>query len=640
MTNIEKTSLNIKEEKLSELKKILPNVFTENKLDIDKINSFFNSEHKNSSDERYNFTWAGKKESFLNLQNPAKGTLRPDKNKSINFDEKDNIFIEGDNLEVLKLLQKSYFNKIKMIYIDPPYNTGKDFVYKDNFKNSIKSYLEQTGQIDENGNKLTTNNETNGRFHSDWLSMMYPRLFLARNLMSDDGVIFISIDDSEVHNLKMICNEIFGEENFVAQLVRKTRSGGGYGNSDIGIENDYILAYTKNREKFRLERVKKDKKEIEKYFNKKDENGPYHSRELKQSDNQEGYRENRPYMFYPFYIKKDKLYIIERDEFEMIYQNNKFNEEYIKELEKKYENLIFPIRSDGKYGRWTCGYEKALEMIKDNNLEKIGRKIYKKERIDEDREGKVATSLLVNNDYSNTKGSDDLKEIFNSNSFDFPKPVTLIKYLIQLSTSSDDDIVLDFFAGSGTTAQSVLEYNNDEKKNLKFICVQLPEPTAKDSTARKEGYETISQISRERIKRVIEKIDVGEGFKFFRLDKSNYKIWEDIESNSTEELEKQLKLFNEPLIKGYDKEDVIYELIIKEGYSLNSDIEITKVGENNFFKVSDNNQKMYISFDNEIKKSSIESIKQLTDSLIVLLESAIDDSLKINISLECRLKTI
>ena len=241
---VSKESLTISEEKIKKLRKVIPEVFTEGKIDFEKLQRTLGKEI-NGKDEKYSFNWAGRKETFKNIQTTAKGTLKPAENESINWDSTKNLFIEGDNLEVLKLLQKAYFNKIKMIYIDPPYNTGKDFVYKDNFKNSINAYLEQTGQLNGNGVKLTTNVETNGRFHSDWISMIYPRLFVARNLLRDDGVIFVSIDDNEIHNLRKVMDEIFGEENFVGKFIWKRRASSALADFNVSVDHEYVLCYHK-----------------------------------------------------------------------------------------------------------------------------------------------------------------------------------------------------------------------------------------------------------------------------------------------------------------------------------------------------------------------------------------------------------
>lgn len=362
---------------------------------------------------------------------------------------------------------------------------------------------------------------------------MYPRLFLARNLLKDDGVIFVSIDDNEVANLRLIMDEIFGEENFVGQFIRRTRSGGGFGTSDIGIEHDYVISYSKNIGKNSLIKLNKDELDLKMYFNKTDKKGEYHARELKQSDNQAGSREERPYMFFPFVFINNVINILPIEEYKNIYKNGAFDDEYIEKLNKKYKNIIWPIRKDGNYGRWGCGYETAIDLLNEGDLFAVNNKIFKKERLSEEREGKVITTLLNDNCYTNTNASLNLRSLLSGNFFDFPKPVKLLKDLLSISTQQDD-IILDFFAGSGTTAHAVMDLNAADGGQRKWICVQLPELTDEKSEAYKAGYKTISEISRERIKRVGEKIkkeykgekdiqDLDLGFKTFTLKNSNYR---------------------------------------------------------------------------------------------------------------------
>jgi len=616
---VSKESLGITNEKITELKKVIPEVFTEGKIDFEKLQRTLGKEI-NGKDEKYSFNWAGRKETFKNIQTTAKGTLKPAEKESINWDSTENLFIEGDNLEVLKLLQKVYFNKIKMIYIDPPYNTGKDFVYKDNFKNSIQSYLEQTGQLNGDGVKLTTNPETNGRFHSDWISMIYPRLFIARNLLREDGVIFVSIDDNEVHNLRKVMDEIFGEENFIACITREAIKGGSQ-SKFLRVTHDYVLVFAKDINEIEFSGIESEGVEL----NLKDEKGAYaKGREL----NKWGAgsrREDAPGMWYS--IKGPK------------------GEE------------VYPIRNDGTEGRWRLGKKKMTKLVEEGNVIFEKRKngsyvVYQKIR---DNSPRIKQFISIFKDkYINAKGTEAIKKLFKIERayFDYSKPVELIYDLMVLADVDDEDIVLDFFAGSATTAQAVLEYNRDNDKECQFICIQLPEKTAENSIAQKAGYENIADISKERIKKIIKQLEkenkgklvkknhLDLGFKVFKLDKSNYKIWEKYEGKDAKELKKQLELFKTPLISGYKNEDVIYECMIKEGYSLNSKIEKTGIKSNKVFKVSDGDLFFYVCLDQEIKDKTINELKLKKENMFICLDEALNDSKKKNLSIQCNLKVI
>ena len=628
-TKISKESQDIIQEKITELKKAFPEVFSEGKIDFEKLKLTL-GEEVNGNDEKYSFNWAGRKESFKNLQTTAKGTLIPCKDESIKFDESENLFIEGDNLEVLKLLQKSYFNKIKMIYIDPPYNTGKDFVYKDNFHNSIKAYLEQTGQLNGDGVKLTTNPETSGRFHSDWISMMYPRLFIARNLLKDDGVILISINDKEVHNLRIILDEIFGEENFIGTFIWKNKAGGGGKQSSnqpgtnikkkeaFVLDHEYIIVYTKDIENVLRFNEKLSDEDLKGYSNPdNDSRGPYKLGNLE--------------MMMPKPIST------------MYYEM------------KDPDGVI--IKPKGGRHQWRFCEERTKENLKDGSV--VWSKIKCDKSIDkrgyryvlkskqylyngDDERTKIARSILYKLAL-NADGTREIMEIFGQDKtevpiFSNPKPTKLLNYLIEV-VGTKNEIILDFFAGSGSIAHSILELNKDGS-NRKFICVQIPEKTDENSEAYKKGYKTIAEISKERIRRAIKKLNSKEGFKVFKLEKSNYKIWEKYERKDEKELKKQLELFKTPLVSGYKEENVIFECIIKEGYSLNSKIEKTEIKSNKVYKVTDGDLFFYICLDQEIKDKTIDELKLKKENMFVCLDEALNDSKKKNLSIQCNLKVI
>ena len=541
------------------------------------------------SKERYSLTWNGKSKARQIAQEVSTGTLRPAKEESKNWDNTENIYIEGDNLEVLKLLQKSYHGKIKMIYIDPPYNTGKDFVYKDNFTDNIENYKEITGQINKEGIKLTTNTETNGRYHSDWLNMMYPRLKLARNLLTDDGVIFISIDKNEIHNLRKICDEIFGEENFIEEItVINNPRGRDYG----GIANmhEYLLVYKKSENSFLNNLNQTDK--IFPFF---DNISGFEIRELR-NRNIVFNKENRPNLYYPFYINTNKT--LDNNLLEI-------------ELEKKEGYVeLFPKESQGVNTVWRWGKEKAKENLNVNIVAKKmqdgGYMIVEKYRKAE----VMARSVWNTIDDNSEKGTLLIKEIFKGNKvFEFPKSLNMIKKTIEIG-SNNFDIILDFFSGSATTAHSVMQLNAENGGNRKYIMVQLPELCDESSEAYKAGYKNICEIGKERIRRAGEKIKSDEslplenrekldiGFKVFKLDSSNIKEWD----TNTEDLQQSLLDSMENVKIDRSSLDVLYEILLKYGLDLNIPIEENK----NFYSIGGGS--LLVSLDKEINDEVINSI--------------------------------
>ena len=581
------------------MRKIVPEAFTEGKIDFDKLKNTL-GDIVDSNDEKYTLNWAGRSNTFKHIQTPSIGTLIPDKKESVNFDDTKNIFIEGENLEVLKLLQKSYFGKIKCIYIDPPYNTGQDFIYKDNFYENTKSYLEQTGQT-KDGIKLTTNPETSGRFHSDWISFMYARLFMARNLLSDDGVIFVSIDDREIHNLKFIMNEIFGEENFVISFVwRKTDNQANIGN--VANVKEYILCYAKNKKNHFFNKINLTEKALNEY----------------------GYEDNKGKFRRAILLDKTR-------------GRNKYSV-------KSPNGNIFT-------GPWMIKEEKFKKLEKNNGIHwtknKSGNgqpygKIYLK-----DSKGMIPNDLLISRCGSNQEASNEITRLFGKRVFDFPKPTSLIEYLIKLIPGINT-IILDFFAGSGTTAQAALELNKKDGGNRRFILIQAPE---KNRNTDNKEYSTIADISIERIRRAIKQIKENNqqklnvksnhdlGFKVFKLAKSNYKIWENYNGKDEKILKEQIKLFESPLIEKYKDKDVIYECIIKEGYSLNSIIEKINNKSNTVYKITDDEKSFYICLDKVIH-NIIEETKITSNDILICIDKALGDSKKINLSKQCILKTL
>ena len=600
------------DERLENLKKMFPEFFTEGKLDVPKLQELL-GEGIEEETERYRFTWAGKRDAIQSLQTPTRATLVSNREESVDFDTTGNVFIEGDNLEVLKLLYKPYFGEVKAIYIDPPYNTGGDFVYSDNYKDPLSTYLQITGQKDEGGNRLTTSVETNGRYHSNWLSMMYPRLFLARQLLRDDGIIFVSIDDHEVYNLRMLMNEIFGEENMLQQIVWQRHAGGGNDSKYFAMDHEYILAYAKNKEsiaKLRLPLNDEQKAEytgVDEWFSTL---GPYKVKtflRMRPTDPRPGLQ-----------------YKIELPDGTKIFDEWKWEEQRF--LESKSQNKI-EFKKDSNE-KWTVQYKQYLNTSK-----------------------RVPRSLLTKVE-RNSQGKVQLRQILGENEvLNNPKPVGLIKHLLQFCTDTDS-LVVDFFAGSGTTAQAVLELNREDSGNRRFIMVQLPEPTPEGSIAREAGYETISDIGKTRVQRVLESMREDNcfvesedlGVKVFKLTQSNYQLWNGVAEDSPESYAEQIKLLSDnPLVGGWTPENVIYEVALKEGYQLESSIEqVKEVAQNTIFRISsaDEKQSFFICLDAELFQDDIDKLGLTNDDLFVCLDQALDDTQAANLALQCRLKTI
>lgn len=569
-------SLTPETEKIKALQEILPEVFTEGKVDWEKLKATL-GEDINFSNERYVLNWAGKSDAFKVLQTPSNKTLVPVREESVNFDETENIFIEGENLEVLKVLQKSYFGKVKMIYIDPPYNTGNDsFIYPDKFSETKDEYQRRVGDKDEEGymtkdGMFRKNSKENGQYHSNWLNMMMPRLYLAKNLLRQDGVIFISIDDNEVHNLRLLMNEIFGEENFIAQIIWKKKQGGGNDSSHFVVEHEYVLLFAKN---ISFSKIKNNKDLVDHAsYPFEDENGNYNLVTLDKSSIQ---------------FSKSLVY------------------EIVGPDGKKY----LPRVIEGKQACWRWSKEKVENEY--DTLVFKNDKVYTKFYIPE---GYKNRTLWVDAIYGRTgHGKKQIKQLFDKEHFDYPKPVELIKNIVKIS-SEESDTILDFFAGSGTTAQAIYELNKEDRAKRKFICVQLPELCEENSDAVKAGYKTIADISKERVRRAAQKVnkEIKEeiqklqteqaalkseipteetlqkiskiqtdiellknqdlGIKILKIEDSNFKQWQQIEGKNLDALAEQMKLFVDPVSESATIENMVYELMLKSGKDLNSKIE-------------------------------------------------------------------
>ncbi|HCG7540878.1 TPA: site-specific DNA-methyltransferase [Vibrio parahaemolyticus] len=597
----EAKSLDITNQNIDQLKQLFPDVFSEGKIDFEALRAQLidnGGEVVTDGEERYNFTWNGKTKARQIAQTPSTGTLRPCKEESVNWDTTENLFIEGDNLEVLKLLQKSYHKKVKMIYIDPPYNTGNDFVYKDNFHNNIKNYLDITNQLDENGKAFGTNVDTSGRYHSDWLNMIYPRLKLARNLLNEEGLIFISIDDKELPNLRAICNEIFGEDNFIANFIWEKRTNR-ENRKVVSSRHDYIVCFAKNvnATERALKQLPMNAKALANYKNPDDD--PRGDWKSDPATAQGGHGTKS--QFYTLVAPNGKQHELESGRCWLYTQ---------------------PVMEEAiKDGRIWFGRD-------GNGVPRIKTYLNAKER------GLTPETILFASEVgTNESAKNSLKKLFDGHAaFDTPKPVELIKTLMQMGLDGED-IILDFFAGSGTTAQAVYELNQDDNKNRKFILVQLPEATNTKSEAIKLGYKTINQVTKDRLKYSIEKCSESEslGFKVLKLDDTNIRPWD----ADFENLEQVLQQATKSIKDGRSSEDVLYEIFLKYGYDLTTTVETEVVNGKNVFVVGAG--ALFVCLDDEITTDTVEGIAKLkekydpeTTQVVFKDEGFADDRVKTN----------
>lgn len=626
------TSLDIPAHQQEKLKSLFPEVFTEGgKIDFDKLKLTL-GESIDTGKERYGMNWPGKADCFKAVQQPSIATLLPDCESSVNFDTTENLFIEGDNLEVLKLLQKSYLGKVKMIYIDPPYNTGNDFIYPDNYAESLDTYLEYTGQVDGEGRRFATNTETGGRFHSKWLNMMYPRLFLAKNLLREDGVIFISIDDAELVNLKTVCNEVFDEENFIELIIWKKRSTPP-NDKVIGANHDYILAFSKNKDAVSLTLRTRSQDQVARYQNPDNHpKGPWAPGDLMANVKGGRYVES---LHFPIVNPLNK-----EEHFPSSKGNWRFNKQRIEELILNQE-IYF-----GENGNGRPKLKRFLSEVKEG----------------------ITYPTIWDFVAFNTEGSKEMTELLGNQSiFDNPKPVNLLKELIRLGIKKND-IILDFFAGSATTAHAVLELNKEDGGNRKFICVQLPEPSDEKSEAFKAGYKTIAEISKERIRRVIKKLQGEEttekatstktengqqtlgldsddnsigsailkkkeqdpGFKSFKLAPSNFKLWNAAVEKTPEAVQAELYNHIDHIAPEAEREAILYELLLKSGFPLTTPIDPLTLEGKTVYSIAEG--ALLICLEKELTASLLKAMADFHPQRVICLDEGFgnNDQLKTN----------
>jgi adenine-specific DNA-methyltransferase len=627
-------------ERLQQLKNLMPDLFTnDGQLNINELKKVINP-NLITETERYEFTWFGKSNAKREAFTPTNATLVYDEDRSINPTQSENLIIEGENLAVLKLLSNSYREQIKCIYIDPPYNTGKDFVYSDKFNQDKKEYWEDA-EITENGIKVDTNSEADGRFHSNWLNMMYSRLLISRQLLKEDGVIFISIDDNEVHHLRKLCDEVFGEENFVSEIIWQKGAGTQNDNKYIATNHEYILAYCKSKENTIFYNLPPSKEMLRNY-NLSDEfeneRGKYTLRNL--NDFSIG---DRPGLHYDIECPDGSILEGKKHRWRCDIHRYKWRTEN--------KRIVFEKDKNDKWNVFYKQYlfEKKEEVIRDENGNILSY-------------GKIPNSLLSNFVFTG-QGKKDIEDLFGDKKpFDYPKPFVLVQHLITIITKNND-LILDFFAGSGTTAQAVMELNKEDGGNRKFILVQIPETTDGKSEAYKAGYKKISDITIERIKRVIDKIQKEQsetlkkqkqelqfepqnqtfstdnlGFKVFKLQKSNFPRVEFApnpdasEEENIEALKKYIRDKESQMVNSYNREEIITEILIKNGFKLNYTLTPqTQFTKNEILLATDGEKETLICIDTSLHEITVEYFKTNTKQKLIVLERALNTTQKWNL---------
>ena len=581
-------------------------------VDFDKLKQEMSDMLIDDGEERYQMTWPNKRNAVLLANTPISATLRPCKEESVDFDNTKNLYIEGDNLDVLKLLQETYLGKIKMIYIDPPYNTGKDsFVYNDCYSMNEEEFLNAGGYYDSEGNRVVDikdNNESNGRFHTEWLNMLYPRLRLARDLLTDDGVIFISIDDNEQANLKKICDEIFGEKNFIAELPTIMNLKGNNDEFGFAGTHEYTLVYIKEKNSIEdLNGIALTDDDIAEYIYE-DNKGKYKQGATLMRTGEAGFRVKRPKGYYPIYVSKD-------------YRSLSICKENSDDIE------VYPISKNGVEMSWRRSPEYLMQTRDEFiiNSSSKGISFYKKQRLSEDLiNGKKAKTLFYKPQYSSGNGTALLKELFDGRIFDNPKPLQLIYDFVKIG-SNDNSIILDFFSGSATTAHATMQLNAEDGGNRKFIMVQLPGKCDETSEAYKAGFKNICEIGKERIRRAGKKIkeenpltttNLDTGFRVLKLDSSNMK---DVYYKPEETTQTLLDMLEDNIKEDRTPLDLLFQVMLDLGHELSAKIEEKTVEGKQIFAVDDND--IIACFDDDISEKVVTEIAKLKPLYAVFRDS-------------------
>ncbi len=605
MNHLTMKSTDLTQVNVDKIAELFPNVITEARdekgrikrtIDFDLLRQELSDYLVEGEKERYQLTWPGKKEAILTANSSIDNTLRPILSDSVNWDETRNLYIEGDNLKVLKLLQESYLNKVKCIYIDPPYNTGKDFIYKDNFAEPVDEYYEESGQVDEAGIRLFQNTESNGRFHSDWLTEIYPKLKLARNLLRDDGVIFISIDDNEMHNLRKLCDEIFGGGNFIASIVWQRAFAPKNDAKHFSVSHDYILVYARNVDNFNVKLLPRSEETNSRYKNLDgDPRGPWTS---------------------------DNLTV------------KTYSENYNYAIITPSGREVYP--TDGRC--WFTSKEKMQKLIDDNRIwfGESGNNTPRLKRFLSDvQDGMVPLTIWLHQEVGhNQEGRQEVKKLFdNKGYFDGPKPTRLLKQILQISNCNNDDIILDFYSGSSTTADAILQLNAEDGGTRRFILVQLPESTDENSEAYRDGYKNICEIGKERIRRAAKKIkeetgaDIDYGFRVYRVDSSNMK---DVYYTPDKLGQMNLDDMTSNIKEDRTGEDLLIQVMLECGLELSLPMESNEIEGKTVHYVAGNS--LIACFDDEVSESVIKKIAEDQPLRVVFRDSSFrDDSARINV---------
>lgn len=611
-TRLETDSANVADRNSDLLRNFLaqsfPECVSEGHIDFEQLKRALGT-WVEASNERFGLVWPGKAECMKIIQQPSYATLKPAREESVDFDSTNNVFIEGDNLEVLKLLQKPYFGKIKMIYIDPPYNTGQEFIYPDKYSETLDTYLSYTGQIDSEGRRFSTNTDTVGRYHSNWLSMMYPRLYLARNLLRDDGAIFISIDDHEMTRLRELCDQIFGEENFKADIAWQKRYTRSNNTVDFTTVIEHVLVYAKS-EAFEVNLLPRTEEADARYSNPdNDPRGVWKGASfLNPASPQE-----RPNLCYPL-------------------------------TNPSTGNVVHPTTN-----AWRRSKDAFAELSADNRLywgPDGKQSVPSIKMFLSDARGLTPTNFWPHDYAGHTdEGTRDLETIIPGKVFNNPKPVQLIRRAIEHACNGPNDIVLDFFAGSCATAQAVIDMNREDGGSRRFIVVQLPEHADPTSNASKAGFSTIAEIGKERIRRVLSKIrqdsegrldldrrtQADLGFKVFKLDRSNFRVWTGSDvSQDDNSLAQQLELHVDHRSDGSTQADVVYEILLKAGFPLSTEIQEVELAGSKVFSIA--NGALLICLDDDITSTVIDALAEANPLQVICLDEGFkgNDQLKAN----------
>lgn len=602
------------DDRIEKLKQAVPEAFTDGEVDWDALKDILNgSPEEEREEERFGLFWPGKKEARRVASEPSRGTLVPDEGKGVNENESNNVFIEGDNLEVLKILQKSYAEQVKLIYIDPPYNTGNDFIYEDDYSDPLKTYLDKLNKLDDEGNPLTSNTRASGRFHSNWLNMMYPRMVLARQLLDEEGCIMISIDDNELENLRLLMDEVFGESNFIATVIWQKVFAPKPSTKYFSVDHDYVVVYAKDKQVWRPNMLPRSEEANSRYSNPDDD-----PRGRWMSDN--------------------------------LHARNPYSEG---QYEVESPTGVKHTPPSGRY--WTISKEKFQELDEDNRIwwgEDGGNMPRLKRFLSEVQQGMVPQTFWSYDEAGHTQGAK--KELLEhvdfentANVLNTVKPTDLIKRILHIATDSDGgDIVMDFFAGSATTAHATYLKNLEDGGDRRFVAVQLPEPLPEPE----DGLETLTDIARTRLRSVSESVQeeeggnaIDHGFRCYKLGRTNFKSWEDYEGEDIDEVQTLFDQYETPLKEGWDEEDLIAEVLLMQGYPLDSQIEeLEEFEENQVLKITTDlfESRLFVCLDDQIQEGTIEKVDLSTEDTFACLDSALTDEAKMRISDAATLKVI